>query len=296
MVEYCCKNNSKSGICFRSCFRNTKGATLKLFGHNNTDSHQTIIVFGVKIKLSKTKLRNQMMYKIIDKKLINPECKILVVAPHPDDEVIGCGGIIAKYKGQIDVLCINSSGVKYDHSDETAEKIAEGRIEEFYSVMKKANVQKSWIAKIWGVPPMFYDIEKNFNNYAEKFNFSDYDVIFIPHKYDGHREHRFVANHFMKKLLKKTRYKKDLKIARYEVWSAIQDPNYFEDITDFIQEKTDLINAYKSRLSSNYAKRTLGINYYRGLVAKCDYAEAYNVIGIKEFLKEKDDKSWAKPC
>ena len=32
--------------------------------------------------------------------------RILIVAPHPDDEAIGCGGILALYGDQCDVLIL----------------------------------------------------------------------------------------------------------------------------------------------------------------------------------------------
>ena len=250
------------------------------------------------IKLfKKPNLRNQMMaklYPIEHSSLIKPEYKLLIVAPHPDDEAIGCGGVIAKYPNQIDILCVNSSGVKYDWNKETEEEIAQIRCDEFYNVSKKAGINKSYIAKIWGIPPMFKQIKSNFNNYLSQFNFSDYDIIFIPHKYDGHREHRFVSNCLIKKLLKKSGYKKTLKIARYEVWEALNNPNYYEDITDFISQKEELINAYESRKKANYAKRILGLNYYRALIpfdSPEKYAEAFYIQEIKDYLKEKDDKT-----
>jgi LmbE family N-acetylglucosaminyl deacetylase len=42
--------------------------------------------------------------------------KILVIAPHPDDEVLGCGGTIAKYTKQGDevYLCIVTKGYSPD--------------------------------------------------------------------------------------------------------------------------------------------------------------------------------------
>ena len=51
--------------------------------------------------------------------------KILIIAPHPDDEVIALGGFISKYHNQIDILCVNSSGV------ENKEKFAE-KYDAFY--------------------------------------------------------------------------------------------------------------------------------------------------------------------
>ena len=89
--------------------------------------------------------------------------KILIIAPHPDDEVIALGGFIAKYHSQIDVLCINSSGVANNANGDNAEEIADMRINEFYDVMKTANVNSYNITKIFGVPPMIKQIKnKNY--------------------------------------------------------------------------------------------------------------------------------------
>ena len=122
---------------------------------------------------------------------IKQKDRILIIAPHPDDEVIACGGFILKYHEQIDVLCVNSSGVKYKEDLLQAEQIADVRCKEFQNVMKKAGIKKFYITKIWGVPPMIKQIEEHFNDYINNYNFKDYDYIFVPHAYDNHIEHIF---------------------------------------------------------------------------------------------------------
>lgn len=279
-----------------------KNIIQKVFSIKNKGNKKSLTILGINITftkfigIKKSELRNQMMYKFTYAKnqLVKPNDKILIIAPHPDDEVIACGGFISKYCRQIDILCINSSGVKYDWNEESAEEIAEIRCNEFYNVMKEAGVNKSFIAKIWGIPPMFEDINKHFNTYLKHFNFKNYDLLLIPDRLDGHREHRFVGNHYVKKLLKKSGYKKNLKIARYEVWANLESVNYFEDISDVINQKEKLINTYESRKKANYAGRIKGLNFYRGLVAGCEYAEAFNIMDIKKYINEKDDKSWSK--
>ena len=45
---------------------------------------------------------------------------VLVIAPHPDDEVLGCGGTIAKHAKEGDkiYLCVVTKGYTPDWSEE----------------------------------------------------------------------------------------------------------------------------------------------------------------------------------
>lgn len=234
-------------------------------------------------KKAKALLRNQMMYPV--RKVYTLENKkILVVAPHPDDEVIGCGGMLAHYGGNCDVLCINSSGVKYEWNDMCAEKIAEERVSEFYYVMSLIGIKHSWIAKIWGTPPMYDGINRNMEEYASKFDMASYDCIFVPHIMDGHREHRYVSTVVVPRLLKKSHVKKTQDILFYEVWSAIPDPNLYLDIGKVHEKKRKYIDGYKSRKKGEYAERILGLNKYRGIMNRMDYAEAYKIVSADEYL------------
>ena len=225
--------------------------------------------------------------------LVGPSDKILIIAPHPDDEVISCGGLIAKYPGQVDVLCINSSGVAYSPG-ESAEKIADVRIEEFNRVMDLAGVDNRWIMKIWGTPPMFKQINDHFHDYIQMVDLSAYDLIFLPHRFDGHREHRYVANHLVPQMMRQYDLKPTLLVVEYEVWASMEGPNYYEDISEYVSKKQKMIDAYESRGKSRYASRVLGLNHYRGLISDHEYSEAFRVLRVQDYLKRVDDKSWDK--
>lgn len=223
---------------------------------------------------------------------INSTDKILIIAPHPDDEVIACGGFIAKYHNQIDILCVNSSGIKYEGDVLSAEEIAQIRCNEFYEVAKLAGVNKTYIEKLWGRFVMIDEMEKHYEDYMREFNVKDYNVILVPHEYDNHPEHRYVGNVLLKTMIEKQGCKEDLKILRYELWSPIQKPNYFEDITEYVNKKTELIHAYKSRIGSHYAERILALNKYRTLNSFFahyeKFVEAYYAEDLKEYLKKPD--------
>lgn len=220
--------------------------------------------------------------------------KILLISPHPDDEVIACGGFIAKYHDQIDILCVNSSGVKYKHDKLSAEEIAEIRCNEFKTIMQIAKVNDYDITKIFGNPPMINSIKEHFNHYINRFDYSIYDIILVPHAEDNHIEHRYVGNILLKQILKKVRYKKDLIIMRYELWSPMKAPNYYEDITDFVDLKIQYIKSYKSRINSHYAERILGLNKYRTLSSYFwnpeKYVEAFYIESVDEYLNTNNFK------
>ncbi|MFI3242245.1 MAG: PIG-L family deacetylase [Alphaproteobacteria bacterium] len=229
-------------------------------------------------------------------KLINKESRILIIAPHPDDEVIGCGGLMAKYASICDCLCINSSGFKRKEDTASFEEIADERIEEFYNVMDSLGIKNRWIFKIFGPPPHFDKMMAKEDEYLSVINFSKYTHIFVPDRFDGHREHQFLTKSFIPKLIQKQGYNNKTLVCFYNVWGTITCPNYFEDISAIQEQKHKSILLYKSRMNveDNYAKRIAGLNYFYGLFIGTKYAEAYRVETIEEYLSYEDNKNWAR--
>lgn len=239
------------------------------------------------------KIRHNLVNKYFPKNtelvqfIVDKNTKCLMVCPHPDDEMLGCGGTLIKYSDYFDCICMASSGVKTESID--AESRANLRIEEFNKVMQTLNIKNYWIFKTFGVPPMINQIENLFKEYCSVLDTKKYDYIFLPHPKDNHVEHNFITNDLFKRILKKNGYKKDLKIVFYEVWSPILNPNYFEDISSVVYKKQDILNLYQSQwVKYNLIPRIIGLNQYRGVNANnADYAEAFKVITVTEFLRRK---------
>lgn len=194
--------------------------------------------------------------------------KILIVAPHPDDESIGCGGIISLYPAQTDVLLVTDG---YSHELDNKE-ISDIRNTEFRESMKRAGVNA---IEMLHIPE--HDI------YAEKSklkscDFRKYTKIFVPNRYENHEDHIAVY-----RLVKKYAGKK-VKLFEYEVWTTIRNPNIIVNIESVIEKKRDLISCHASQVSNlDYISLSEGLNAYRGLTHGLKYAEAFY---CKRELKE----------
>lgn len=234
------------------------------------------------------KIKNIFRKKIVYTKntiTILESTKCLIIAPHPDDDVIGCGGFLINHKDKCDVVCFSSSGIAYKNI--TAEDRAELRIAEFKKVMAYLGIKKHLIYKTFGIPYFIDKIKSRFDDYLKDINLLEYDYIFMPNPNDNHEEHLYLTNVLIKQFLKETGYKNNLKIVFYEVWSPLSAPNYFLDISNIITEKQKLIGMYESQLVYiNYVAKITALNSYRGMLANnVDFAEAYQVININKYLR-----------
>lgn len=194
----------------------------------------------------------------------NDRC--LVIAPHPDDESIGCGGIINLYPKNFDVVCLT-------HGQEGSQ-----RAEEFKAAMEFANVHK--------YNHLCLEDKKILSGYElfKSIDISEYDYIFIPYIFDQHRDHKAVSILLNRLLNDGKKYKKTLQIAYYEVWSTINMPQYFVDISSVVDKKINMINLHKCQVAKKaYAEKIVGLNKYRGLLKDIEAVESFSVMNTKDF-------------
>lgn len=189
--------------------------------------------------------------------------RILIVAPHPDDDCISCGGLLALYPGQCDVLLVTDG---YDPSMGDPQ-IAQIRLHEFESAMKAAKVRQYTTLHLTQ-----YQILQHFQAFSQV-DLRPYAYIFVPNRYEYHKDHVAVYK-TIKKLYKQQKCRG--KLCEYEVWTTLRYPTFYLDISSVIQQKKDLISEYRSQTAQlDYASLALGLNAYRGLSRHMPYAEAY---------------------
>lgn len=189
--------------------------------------------------------------------------KLLVVAPHPDDESIGCGGLLNKFRGQCDVLLVTNGHLNKPESEE----IIKIRQKEFELATKASNIENVFQLNIYA-----QEIQDNFKKFLT-IDYTKYKYVFVPNRYEIVQDH--VDTYYaVKKALNKSKSKADL--IEYEVWTTIRFPNIFLDISDVKERKIEAIKHHKSQVQElDFVKCILGLNAYRGIRKNYEYAEAY---------------------
>lgn len=221
----------------------------------------------------KTFFRVNLKSAVMD--LTNQQC--LVLAPHPDDESIGMGGVLAKYPNTFDIACLTngSKGVREWGSTVTASV----RQSEFNTVMGMIRTrQVFWL----GIEDQ--QLLSGFEQF-KTLDLSGYDIIFVPNLLDQHPDHKAVSC-LLQQYAKgyPDRLKKDVKIAFYEVWALLSLPNVYSDITEVIDVKRAMINAHISQVAKmDFAEMSLALNKYRGFQRGVAYAEAFCLVSLVVF-------------
>ena len=214
---------------------------------------------------------------------------VLVIAPHPDDEVLGCGGTIARHVSEGDnvYVAVVTKG--------TSPMFAPELIEQGREECKKAN---SYL----GVKEvLFMDFPAARLEEVPRHEFNDAfikliqrikpNVVYIPHRGDMQIDHKMTVDAAMVAL--RPRYDHIVsKIYAYETvsetgWDVPNTvnefiPNMYNDITSFLEKKTEAMQFYQSQLAEFPNARSLkalqALATYRGTTIGVHAAEAFSLI------------------
>lgn len=212
-----------------------------------------------------------------------PAKKILVLAPHQDDEVIGCGGTILRYlKEGTEVRIIYMTDGRYGVIDGNRNI----RNEEAKSVWQDYNVEQVFLNHEDSHLHLS-EAESELKEYIDKYR---PDIIFTPWLLDQHIDHQYTTSFLQKALLELRDY--EVSVALYEVMSPLY-ANLLINITPEFERKMELLRKYESQLKFMHIMDvTEALGNYRG---KCMHfksikqAEAFHFGEKKFFLSVVDE-------
>lgn len=216
--------------------------------------------------------------------------KVLVVAPHADDESLGCGGTLLKHveKGdEIYWLLVTGMSVESGFSKENIE------------IRKQEITEVSQCYKVKGVfelklPPAFLDtlplgeIVGLISNVVQQ---TQPEIVYTCYRNDAHSDHQVVFDAVMS-ATKSFRYPYIKRVLAYETISETDfsmkpedpgfKPNVYVNIEGFLDKKLNILSFFKSEMGvfpfprSNKAISALA--HIRGVQSNCEAAEAFMLL------------------
>jgi len=212
--------------------------------------------------------------------------KVLIIAVHPDDETLGCGGTLLKHKANGDVIhwligTETTPGTEfYNSREEEIEKVS--KLYAFDSVhnlkLKTMHVDEYTMSELIGkISKVINEIQPN--------------IIYLPFKGDVHSDHRHIFDAAYS-CTKSFRYPFIQKIYMIETLSETEFapstkedsfiPNVFVDITQYMDKKLEIMQIFQSEIAEHPFPRSIrnlkALATLRGASAGCEYAESFMLL------------------
>ena len=183
--------------------------------------------------------------------------KTLVVAPHPDDELLGCGGTLLRRiaeGGTVGWLLMTAITEEGGWSRERIEQ----RAREIEKVRKGLGIAAQHLYRL-DFPTAQLDqqpMDKLVSRVSDVFNDFEPEEVLLPHPGDAHSDHR-VTFEAASACTKWFRYPSVRRVLTYETLSEtdagpdpvrVFHPTVFVDISDYLERKIELMRVYESEM------------------------------------------------
>ncbi|TJY41962.1 PIG-L family deacetylase [Cohnella pontilimi] len=221
--------------------------------------------------------------------------KVLVIAPHPDDETLGCGGTLLKHiESGDEVYWLIVTGIDVN-SGYTSERVAErdreiAEVARLYPFRRTFSLHKP-TTKLDELP--FGELVQDM---AEVFRAVEPDTVYVPYRGDVHSDHKYVFDAAIS-CSKWFRYPFVRKVLAYETLSETEfglnpdangfRPNVYVNISDFMDRKWSIMQTFDSEIAEFPFPRSKvsmeALARYRGSAAGVHAAEAFML--LKEVIQ-----------
>lgn len=198
--------------------------------------------------------------------------KVLVLAPHPDDEALGCGGAIRKHvldgdSVHVVYLTAGELGCPGEDPMETAQR----RRADAEKCCAELGVQR---ASFFAYPDGGLSQSSELTGHlVQLFRELAPDLIYAPHPGESHPDHAVTGR------IVWTEGANVAPVRLYEIWTPLQKVDLCLDITAVAGAKRSAIRCHRTQLWSGFDTAVLALNQYRGIMhgPHMLYAEAFEV-------------------
>ncbi len=226
-----------------------------------------------------------------------PGKRVLVLAPHMDDEVLGCGGSLYRHRRAKESVTIAylTDGRKGDpalNARDLPERERERR-EDRLAAARRREAQRA--AAILGVRDLRF-----LGNRDQELVLSPHtrrqvtelleevrpDLVYLPFPTDLHPDHR-TTNRIFLAALKVARGLDPPMCCGFEVWTPIA-PNCLVDISSVIDVKRRALHQFRSQMAViDFSRCIVGLHAYRSMIhlRGHGYAEAFVLVSAEEYRR-----------
>ena len=207
----------------------------------------------------------------------------MVFSPHPDDDIIGCGGSISKHIHEgaaVKIVYMTSGEAAASNLDDLArireEEARKGALKLGVSDLVYLRQPDGGLFCI--SPELVEKIENILTQYRPQ-------LIYIPHSSDDHHDHQAtfcIITTILKTAKMKNILFSDTTVLCYEVWTPLQHFTHITDTTIYADLKLDALKEHHSQLALvNYVDGVQALNRFRAVMfgaqqfPQCRYCECF---------------------
>ena len=207
---------------------------------------------------------------------------ILVIAPHADDETLGCGGTLLRHAENGDKLFWLIATIPEDKEKRMLMEQSVKKVSEAYNF--DSVIQLELTETRIDLVPHAVIIKK----ISDAINANKPDIILLPNRTDVHSDHRIIFD-LAYSCTKNFRFPFVKKLLMYETLSETEFspsidslafiPNTFVDVTLFVNRKIEIMEMYSSEIMQPPYPRSApvieALARYRGSRIGVAFAEAF---------------------
>jgi N-acetylglucosamine malate deacetylase 1 len=215
--------------------------------------------------------------------------RILAIAPHPDDETLGCGGALFRHKANGDeIYWLIVTGISEDTS--WSNDVVTKRDNEIDAVAEKYGFSDVFNLRLPTTRIDTLPLSNLIVKITDVYKKVEPDIVYMPFAYDVHTDHQIIAK-ALQSTFKWFRYPYIKKVYMYETPSETEfnfvekmafRPNVFVNISLYIDDKIETMKIYDGEMSdfpfprSEKAIRSLAT--LRGSQSGFESAEAFELV------------------
>jgi N-acetylglucosamine malate deacetylase 1 len=219
---------------------------------------------------------------------------VLVVAPHPDDETLGCGGTLLRHFDEGDEIHWLIMTTINEQAGFSQNRV-ESRKKEINDIAKKYGFTS--IHQCNFITTTLDMIAKNdlINEISGTISRVKPEIVYVPFRNDAHSDHEIVFD-AVASCTKSFRYPYVKRVRAYETLSETEFgiksgdtsfvPNLWVNISNFLNKKIEIMEMYTGEMGAHPFPRSerniRALATFRGATAGVDAAEAF--LSLKEII------------